>query len=219
MQEIQMKKITFLAVSLMLVTAFALSTTVAAAEKTYEVTITNITKGQVLTPVLVVAHSDKFSLFTPGKKAPKRLATLAETGNPEPLANKISKKKSVLSVETGAGLIPAGMSETITITVEDDGAYLSIATMLALTNDGFAAVRGVMLEDGAVYYANVWDAGSEANTESALEVPALGGEARHTDGAEKYVHIHAGVHGIADLDPAMHDWRNPGAMISIKEVK
>ena len=29
-------------------------------------------------------------------------------------------------------------------------------------------------------------------------------------------HVHAGIHGGAGLDPAQHDWRNPGARLVVK---
>jgi hypothetical protein len=42
---------------------------------------------------------------------------------------------------------------------------------------------------------------------------------RDPEGAEEYVHIHSGIHGIGDLDPAEFDWRNPVATIRIQKVK
>jgi hypothetical protein len=38
-------------------------------------------------------------------------------------------------------------------------------------------------------------------------------------GEEGYVHIHAGIHGVGDLEPGMRDWRNPVARITIRRVK
>ena len=37
-------------------------------------------------------------------------------------------------------------------------------------------------------------------------------------GGEGYVYVHAGIHGIASLVPAIHDWRNPVAHITIRRV-
>jgi len=36
---------------------------------------------------------------------------------------------------------------------------------------------------------------------------------------EGFVHVHSGIQGIADLDAARYDWRNPIAKISVKRVK
>lgn len=69
--------------------------------------------------------------------------------------------------------------------------------------------------------AEAYDAGSEANSESCTYIPGPpcgNAEVRDTGDAEGFVHVHAGVHGIGDLDPAMHDWRNPVAEITIKRV-
>ena len=45
---------------------------------------------------------------------------------------------------------------------------------------------------------------------------------RDTGGAEGVVHIHNGVHGIAEasggLVPSRDDWRNPVAQITVKRV-
>ena len=41
---------------------------------------------------------------------------------------------------------------------------------------------------------------------------------RNSEGGEGYVHIHAGVHGIASLVPENHDWRNPVARIQIRRL-
>ena len=43
---------------------------------------------------------------------------------------------------------------------------------------------------------------------------SLGG-GQPVGGEEGYVHIHAGIHGIGDLDASVRDWRNPVAEITI----
>jgi hypothetical protein len=66
--------------------------------------------------------------------------------------------------------------------------------------------------------APAWDAGTEANTEDCHFIPGppCGNRfVRDPDGAEGIVRIHSGIHGTGDLNPAMLDWRNPVAMVSI----
>lgn len=46
-----------------------------------------------------------------------------------------------------------------------------------------------------------------------------GGGAVVVRGEEGYVHIHAGIHGIGDMNAAMRDWRNPVAMITIRRIE
>ena len=68
-------------------------------------------------------------------------------------------------------------------------------------------------------WLNGYDAGTEVNSESAATTAALGAAGvRDTVGAEGYVHSHRGIQGIGDLNPAMLDWRNPVAMVSIKRA-
>lgn len=60
--------------------------------------------------------------------------------------------------------------------------------------------------------ARVYDAGSEANTESCAHVPGPpcgGAGGRAPDGAEGHVALHGGILGVGDLDPANWDWTNP----------
>ena len=71
--------------------------------------------------------------------------------------------------------------------------------------------------------AAVYDAGSEENTESCAHIPGppcgVHEEGDTTLAPGNYVHIHAGVHGGSDLNPATHDWRNPAAHIIIRRMK
>ena len=53
----------------------------------YEVTITNITKGQTFTPQLVVTHSSSVRLFSLGQPASPALEVLAEGGDTQPLTD------------------------------------------------------------------------------------------------------------------------------------
>ena len=43
----------------------------------FEITVTNLTYGQILSPVLAVAHDDTVDLFEPGQPASPELAALA----------------------------------------------------------------------------------------------------------------------------------------------
>ena len=45
-----------------------------------------------------------------------------------------------------------------------------------------------------------------------------GGGGMPAGGEEGYVHVHAGIHGIGDLDASERDWRNPVAMVTIELV-
>lgn len=101
---------------------------------------------------------------------------------------------------------------------------LSLGAMLIPTNDGFFAFQNLRLPRGGkalVQYSIGFDAGSEPNDGRCINTPGTvcGGEGASlgVDG-EGYVHIHGGIHGIADPEPAAYDFRNPVAMACIPWV-
>ncbi|MEZ5601637.1 MAG: hypothetical protein R3F36_12070 [Candidatus Competibacteraceae bacterium] len=59
-------------------------------------------------------------------------------------------------------------------------------------------------------------------TNCALSIPGplCGGEGGSPNvGGEGFVHIHAGIHGIGDLNAADYDWRNPVATVTVERVR
>lgn len=54
--------------------------------QTYRVTITNLTKGQTFTPVLLATHSPTVRLFAPGTAASSQLQAIAEEGDTTTMA-------------------------------------------------------------------------------------------------------------------------------------
>jgi hypothetical protein len=105
---------------------------------------------------------------------------------------------------------------------------LSIVSMMVNTNDAFFAIDSKFLPfarySSRTYYALGYDAGSEENNEECASIPGpacpqASGNARATEDAEGYVHIHNGVHGIKDLKADAYDWRNPVAKITIKRKR
>ena len=196
----------------------------------YEVTITNLTRGQTFTPVLVASHRAGVSLFELGSPASVPLEIVAEDGDVGPLAALLESNPAVRST-TNSGAPPGGFvlpGASRTLTIEGGGGFdhLSVVAMLIPTNDGFFAVNGVEAPEGnksLTLYSPAYDAGTEANDELCVNIPGppCGGEGFNASraGAEGYVHIHAGIHGIGDLAPAMRDWRNPVAKITIRRVR
>ena len=205
-------------VALALIMTLGYSGLMAQDETTYRITFTNLTAGQQFTSPVIVVHNANYQLFTPGKRASNGLASLAEDGITGRLSNEARGKAGVLSVQTGSGFAP-GKSISFDVTTSGNYMYLSAVGMLAATNDAFYAVRGLKLsEDGLMAYGNAWDAGSEENNESADFVPGIGGKERKKKGSERMVHIHPGVHGIADLDPGVYDWRNPVLLVTVEKI-
>ena len=196
----------------------------------FELTITNLTRGQQFTPILVAIHRSNVKLFELGKPASAELATLAEEGNTAPLAAALSALPDTGRVVTGSGLTNPGASTTLIIEGRRGFGFLSAAAMLIPTNDGFFAVNGVALprgNDTLTLTSPAYDAGTERNDELCASIPGpfftecggSGGGAAPVGGEEGYVHIHAGIHGIGSFSAAARDWRNPVALVTVRRTR
>ena len=191
------------------------------------VTVTNLTRGQIISPVVVASHRAGFEpLFVPGEPASAELAAVAEDAVLDPLIAALSGDPKVLDVQTITGelgpILP-GKSASMEVDVRGGFRFLSMAGMLVTTNDAFIALRGVRVpaHGSRTFRSPAYDAGSEANTEDCAHIPGppCGNPLVPVpDGAEGYVHIHAGIHGIGSLTTSEHDWRNPVAEITIRRI-
>ena len=194
------------------------------ADEMYKVTITNITRGVSFTPILAITHKAGHPLFNLGDAASDELAAIAEGGDTAPFSEKLLNSGMAYGAASSSGLLAPGASVSIMVAADGDFEYLTVASMLLPTNDGFIAVNGMKLPDGKktkVMYSPGYDAGSENNDELCASIPGpfCKGEAFSAGQGEGYVHIHGGIKGIADLDAANYDWRNPVAKITVMRVK
>jgi hypothetical protein len=161
----------------------------------FTIKVENISKGEVLklsngktapfvsAPVLWAVHSSSTNpIFVGGQPdAGKGLEALAETGNPEPLAQSLTGSKGIVSV--GADDQPVGTRTHGPITPGQGyefevsaapGQGLSLAWMFGQSNDLFYSNdRPIALFDGAgkpirgdmTHQLSLWDAGTEVNEE------------------------------------------------------
>ena len=147
---------------------------------TYQVTVTNLTYAQPMSPVALVLHNEG-QLWSVGEMASVALENLAESGdNSAVLAESI-----VLSGQGGAGLILPGMSEMVDIsyTVSDENnapTMLSLATMLVNTNDAFTGINALAINNLAVgesisLTTSSYDSGTEKNSELMATIPGPAG--------------------------------------------
>jgi hypothetical protein len=190
----------------------------------YAVTITNITRGQIISPPVVISHNKDFQLFSLGEPATTGIGELAEDANVEPLIAHISTLSSVYEYVMAEDAIPPGGSVTLGIMVQKDFKLISALGMLVTTNDTFFAIRDekAPILKGKIVEAEAYDSGTEVNSELCEFIPGPpcgNGGVRDPEGAEGFVHIHAGIHGIGDLAPEEFDWRNPVAEIIINPIK
>jgi hypothetical protein len=230
-----MKQTTIVRAGLMVLGGLLVGPTAAAMDSgpKFEVTVTNLTRGQTFTPVLVASHRDGVTLFTLGAPASAQLATLAEEGNTAPLAALLLATPGVRDVaDSGAppaGFVGPGQSKTVVVDAGRGADHISVAAMLIPTNDGFVALNGAAGPKGRgvlAYLAPAYDSGSERNDESCANIPGPnfsecggpGAGGQPAGGEEGYVHIHAGIHGIGDFEPSVRDWRNPVALITIRRM-
>ena len=189
----------------------------------YEVTVTNLTRGTSFTPILAATHRQQLNFLQLGQPASAELTSVAEAGDTGPLSDTILSTPFASSASSG-GLLDPGHTVTITIAASKRAHYLSLAAMLLPTNDGFIALNNVALPDRREtlrYVSNGYDAGTETNDELCAHIPGplCGGEALSPGNAgEGYIHIHAGIHGVGDLAAAAYDWRNPVALITVRRV-
>jgi hypothetical protein len=193
-------------------------------EGKFEVTITNLTRGQTFSPPVVATQSyDLVPLFTLGSPASPELVGVAEDADNAPLVARLLADPKVKDVQVGTQPLGPGKSLAVMVKTEGKFDYVTAVGMLVTTNDAFFAANGVYgpLGGSTTHYSSAYDAGSEANNEICAFIPGPPCGiffVRDPEGAEGYVHIHAGIHGIGDLPPAQFDWRNPVAKITIRRL-
>lgn len=208
----------------------------------YRVTITNLTSGQPFTPPVIATHNRRTSVFSIGTDASEGIQQIAENGNNEPLVAALSSDVNVFQVVQGTAPIipdnnpggtPFESSTTITITAGGNARFLSVASMLICTNDGFTGVNSVRLPSRKrTLYAVAYDARTEQNTEDFADIvpPCQGligvssddtgiGASNPLLAQDGFVIPHAGIHGGSDLIPSVHDWADPVARIEIERVR
>lgn len=76
--------------------------------------------------------------------------------------------------------------------------------------------------DGMVIYSPGYDSGTEGNDESCAHIPgpacSMFTKDSNAPAGEGAVHVHRGIHGGGDLDPSVHDWRNPVIKVSFEQM-
>ncbi len=199
----------------------------------YEVTVTNLTEAQPLSPPALILHRDGYHIWHVGTAAGNGLEQLAEGGTTDALLLEASADGAVVATAADIAAIPPGASSRITI----QGPFhrdlaLSLATMLVNTNDGFTGLESEPLgtlawQESRRITVAAYDAGTEANSESAATVPgpAAGGEGFNSARDDRdSVGGHPGVISADDglngsALNASHRFDNPVAHITITRLQ
>mgnify|MGYP000014273321 CR=1 FL=1 len=169
----------------------------------FEVSVTNLTYAQPLSPIAVVLH-DEGNLFSLGETASEALEIMAEGGdNSELLAVSVA-----LATGSSEDVLMPGTSTMVEVMIEDMmPSSISLATMLVNTNDAFTGVNARSIADLAVgesisLLTSSYDAGTEANSEmmGTIPGPADGGEGYNAerDDVLDMVTMHSGVVSVDD---------------------
>lgn len=208
------------------------------AHATYEVTITNLTRGQWFTPPAAAIHGRGFDAFSVGEPASEGIKEIAENGNLTPFTSALEGNASVLDWVVAPGseeLPPIAPGQSVTFTLEGHpGARFSYAAMLICTNDGFTGSDGTRLPrhvgQTSTSYGAAYDAGTEVNTEAwadlvppCAQLTGFGdqggtGESSPDLAEDGKVRRHRGIVGSADLVPSVHGWRGAVSMIEITRI-
>jgi hypothetical protein len=205
----------------------------------YDVTIENLTSGQPFTPPVVATHRPATGIFQVGKAASFELKEIAENGNLDPLIEALQDDKHVADYTVAAGdpppLLP-GQNISFSITAERGAKYLSFASMLICTNDGFTGADTQRLPkkvgDVVDFETDGYDAGTEINTEDFADIvpPCQGLVGVSSDDAgtgmsnpdlaeDEVIRHHPGIQGGNDLIPTIHRWTDPVARVIIERTQ
>ncbi len=209
--------------------------TVPPAMASFDVTVSNLTNAQPLSPAAVIAHLDGYVLFSVGTPVTVGFEDMAEGGDNTALLAEADADAMVMVTGSGAAPVGPAGSETVTVAMlesELPGLRISVGTMLVNTNDAFTGLNAMSVESMAVgdvvsVLGVAYDAGTEADTEAAATIPGPAGSgegfnAARDDQADR-VSMHSGVvsqdDGFATSDLGeQHRFDNPVVQISIERT-
>ncbi|MEM7097193.1 MAG: spondin domain-containing protein [Pseudomonadota bacterium] len=206
----------------------------------FELSVTNLTLAQPLSPPAVFLHSSGYGAFVDGDSASVALEVLAEGGDRTDLVTEVTNSGTLLASYDDANPVgPMSIGPTVTLEIpsdEADDVRLTAVTMLVHTNDAFTGlnavdVTGMAVGESRVFSTPTWDAGTEANSENAASMPGpdFGGEGFNPtrDEAIDRVRFHQGVVTSASLESGdpnsalgdQHRFDNPTGRIRITRVQ
>lgn len=202
----------------------------------YQVTVSNLTNAQPLSPTAFVAHTSALTLFSAGESVSLDFESLAEGGDAAPLIASLDGNANVRVTAIAEAPTGPGMSQATTITFNESdlmGTQLSLATMLVNTNDAITglnnfAIYSLEVGDVRTMRARAYDSGTEADTELAGTIPgpAAGGEGFNAarDDSVDAVTVHTGVITRDDglITSALsnqHKFDNPVIQIRIERIE
>ncbi len=206
----------------------SLSITRVPAERSYDITVENITSGQYLTPPNFALHSRDVDVFQKGQPASPGVQAVAENGGVPILAAELQAAidNAGFGVSGVGGEGPLAPGESVNFSVSSLENRLSIVSMVVCTNDGFAGLDSKGLPrwvgDTRTFYVRALDAGTEINTELRADIvpaPFCGegggtGESNPALAEDGVIKNHRTLRGVGDL-PDKFDWRGPVMKVTV----
>lgn len=203
----------------------------------FEITTTNLTNAQIMSPVAVIMHKSGFNNFIDGQPASVAVEVLAEGGdNGQLLSEAAAAEQYIASGSTGP-VLPSSIGDSLTLDVpaaELSDLRLSVMTMLIRTNDAFTGLNATNISDMEVgssrtFNAPTWDAGTELDDEAGVNMPGTGGEGFNATRNDRIdlVRFHNGVvtnaspeFGLPTSDLTEADrFLNPTSRIVVRRVR
>jgi len=230
----------------------------------YEISVTNLTANQPLSPLAVVMHGHGYHTMEIGQPASMGLEKLAEGGDAGAFLAEATGDM-IYKTMMGDAPIPPGGTTTIMLEMDMDAMhmgdddisndmdmmnndmhgdmdmmhdgmpspYLSFATMLVNTNDGFTSLNakslaGLEVGETMMIHTVAYDAGTELNTEmqGTIPGPADGGEGYNAErhDMQDMVTMHPGVvskdDGLAgSVLNESHRFLNPVTMVKVTRLE
>jgi hypothetical protein len=195
----------------------------------FEVTVTNLTDTQLMTPIVFATQYGKHRVFRPGAPASNGIQQLAENGGVPVLVDELNAKHGIGTVAViGDMALKPGDSVTTTVEVVDRARRVSVAGMLICTNDGFGGVDSARLPrwvgDAKTFYGNAYDAGTEVNTESyadlvpPCDMAGMSGMSNSELAENGVVHGHEGIAEVGDLTVKEHGWMDPVLEVMVSRI-
>lgn len=193
----------------------------------FQVKVTNL-GAQPLSPIFLASSNSNFDAFTVGSTASLGIKNIAEMGNATEMTNIASAAGAdVFDFLVGPSVLTTGQSYTVTLSADSSHPWLSFASMLGKTNDGFV---GGAVGDGALslfvggyeqgfsyilHGTQAWDAGTEENTQNAADLAFLGGMGNPAD-STPFIHQHMGViPNVGDSWAQMPQWQTSDELLRL----
>jgi len=214
----------------------------------YQITVTNLTKGNAFSRIVAYSHKKGYQVYNEGQESSEGLAAMSQSGvRFGEFVDELAANSDIFEITVADNILLNGQTTIVTVDANLKNNYISLAAMIAPTNDGFIALNGIKgpghLNKVNTYFLLALDSGSEANTELCDRGQTL----NHIDpnsipmplnlcigtqngipvfspplidlAEEGYVHTHPGIKGIGDLHPAIYDWKNPVAKVMVRRIK